>query len=324
MDWTIRCGWNGSTCGCCVRRATVQGLEVDMIAFAKKAFWRVCFGCGEWFSTSRKEGCYCRVCHSENVQRPRRTVRFCAWCGKPFIPKPNNNAGKCCSRECGFKYQRKIREDTRVNHPHTKVKVITCEVCDKLFIGHGERITASVCSDDCMKEQARRKSRLHNHGREEYSHGVVVCACGRVEVYAKWFRGATQCRRCKRLDARRKWRKTVGGKASRRAYRKSEKGKSIAKSGKKHYKHVKRMATPGRTERVELSDIMGRDGGRCQLCGCKVKMPTGTWSKQMATLDHIIPLSRGGAHTMDNVQLACAQCNSTKGAKRKGQLRLIG
>jgi hypothetical protein len=263
-----------------------------MIAFAKKAFWRVCFGCGEWFSTARKEGCYCRVCHSENLQRPRRTVRFCAVCKKPFIPKAGRNAGKCCSRECGFVYYRQWHEETRANHPHSKVSVITCEVCGKVFVGHGSSISASVCSDDCRMEQARRKTRLRKHGREGYSHGVVVCACGRVEVFAKWFRGSEKCVRCKKRDA------------------------------KRHRKHIKRTKNGG--EQFTLRDVFDRDHGRCQLCRRKVTMPTGKWSKRMATIDHIVPVTKGGNHTLVNVQLCCAMCNSEKNDSTKGQLRLIG
>jgi len=254
-----------------------------MIAFAKKALWRVCFGCGEWFSTARKEGCYCRVCHSENLQRPRRTVRFCEVCRKPFIPKPGRNAGKCCSRECGFVYYRQWHEETRANHPHTKVSVITCDVCGKVFVGHGKGRPATTCSIECTRDRVNRKERVH---------GVVVCECGRVEVYEKWFRGATKCSRCVKRDA------------------------------KRHRKHIKRTKNGG--EQFTLRDVFERDHGRCQLCRRKVTMPTGKWSKRMATLDHIVPVTKGGSHTLVNVQLCCSMCNSEKRDNTKGQLRLIG
>lgn len=43
----------------------------------------------------------------------------------------------------------------------------------------------------------------------------------------------------------------------------------------------------------------------CQYCG----------SSKDLTIDHIIPLSRGGENTFDNVTVACRRCNSRKGNK---------
>ena len=37
--------------------------------------------------------------------------------------------------------------------------------------------------------------------------------------------------------------------------------------------------------------------------------------KQVATLDHILPLSRGGTHDHINLTTMCAECNFDKGAK---------
>ena len=41
-------------------------------------------------------------------------------------------------------------------------------------------------------------------------------------------------------------------------------------------------------------------------------------------LDHIIPLSKGGAHTPENTQCVCRQCNSEKADKPLGQQWLEG
>jgi 5-methylcytosine-specific restriction endonuclease McrA len=44
-----------------------------------------------------------------------------------------------------------------------------------------------------------------------------------------------------------------------------------------------------------------RDGGRCQYCG-----------KKAESIDHVVPRSRGGEHTWENVVAACSRCNSSK------------
>lgn len=43
-----------------------------------------------------------------------------------------------------------------------------------------------------------------------------------------------------------------------------------------------------------------------------------------ASLDHILPLSLGGAHSMANVQLAHLSCNHTKSNGGSQQLALVG
>lgn len=58
-------------------------------------------------------------------------------------------------------------------------------------------------------------------------------------------------------------------------------------------------------ERINRDEIIARDAGICHLCGAS---PTG----RSLTLDHVIPLVRGGTHTSDNLKVACRSCNSRK------------
>jgi len=47
--------------------------------------------------------------------------------------------------------------------------------------------------------------------------------------------------------------------------------------------------------------VFARDGWVCQYCG-----------QAAENVDHVIPRSRGGAHSWDNVVAACRRCNSRK------------
>ena len=47
--------------------------------------------------------------------------------------------------------------------------------------------------------------------------------------------------------------------------------------------------------------VLVRDNFRCQYCG-----------RAAENVDHVIPRSRGGRHTWDNVVAACRPCNSRK------------
>ena len=60
-------------------------------------------------------------------------------------------------------------------------------------------------------------------------------------------------------------------------------------------------------ELFNTSFLMWRDKGVCGLCKGKVKPGEGS-------VDHKVPLSRGGKHCMDNVQLAHLKCNLKKGS----------
>jgi 5-methylcytosine-specific restriction endonuclease McrA len=72
---------------------------------------------------------------------------------------------------------------------------------------------------------------------------------------------------------------------------------------------------------VELGQVASRDRWVCQLCGKRVRVQS-VYHKQ-ATLDHIIPISRGGRHSYQNCQLAHFDCNSKKHNRKVGQQRLF-
>lgn len=55
----------------------------------------------------------------------------------------------------------------------------------------------------------------------------------------------------------------------------------------------------------ERSEIYIRDKGRCGICGEFIPL-------NEFTIDHIIPISKGGTYDYDNLQCCCFKCNQLK------------
>lgn len=65
---------------------------------------------------------------------------------------------------------------------------------------------------------------------------------------------------------------------------------------------------PPRRVKFTRKNIYKRDENTCQYCGKKFK-------PQDLNLDHVIPLSRGGRDTWQNVVCSCVPCNLHKGSQ---------
>ena len=77
-------------------------------------------------------------------------------------------------------------------------------------------------------------------------------------------------------------------------------------------------------EKISPCEVFARDGWRCQLCGKKVDMRKAAPHPLSPTVDHIVAVSDGGAHTMVNVQCAHFGCNARRGNRLPALLRLFG
>jgi hypothetical protein len=60
--------------------------------------------------------------------------------------------------------------------------------------------------------------------------------------------------------------------------------------------------------------VFERAAGCCEYCRCQAR-----FAMQSFSVEHIIPVSRGGATTLDNLALACQGCNNHKYARLTGR-----
>lgn len=78
---------------------------------------------------------------------------------------------------------------------------------------------------------------------------------------------------------------------------------------------VEQLATPAQPSEKEWGSrhvpqairiaVWNRDGGKCRWCGCTENIE----------YDHVVPISKGGESTLENLQLLCRPCNRKKRTK---------
>lgn len=102
----------------------------------------------------------------------------------------------------------------------------------------------------------------------------------------------------------------------RKAVNKAKKKSPSGKTGN-YYDRAKKYGCeyePG----ITLKKLIRRDGLRCAICGEMCDPNDHSWTQfsgpRYPSIDHIIPLSKGGGHIWCNVQVVHIICNSEKGA----------
>lgn len=71
---------------------------------------------------------------------------------------------------------------------------------------------------------------------------------------------------------------------------------------------LKKYKKPQTKVRLTKNNIYLRDGFKCAYCSVDLKN-----NMDLASIDHIIPKSKGGKTTWDNVVTCCVDCNTKKG-----------
>jgi 5-methylcytosine-specific restriction endonuclease McrA len=109
------------------------------------------------------------------------------------------------------------------------------------------------------------------------------------------------------------YRKCLQRKQARRAYRtmmdlymKYYGGRLVTPEARRRHSQRRRTLKSAKKDSKVRTRILAINVGPCKCYWCGVKLPTGGHA------DHIVPLSKGGSHTCDNIVAACKICNETK------------
>lgn len=249
----------------------------------RTTYTKTCLYCEQEFQTIYKDYKYCSpACAARDAGDKRRGEYFCEYCGNPrWSDHPNRN--RFCSRECATKMRVLINLPVMEERKRQRREAHqrTCPNCGKQFVANN--LLRMFCSPECLYDGVLLRHR--EMYAEQYEPVTFVCTeCGRTVTTSCGNKHRTYC---------------------------SEACMNRAMNRRQKKKRQEQLDAAF-VETVELWDIYNRDKGICQICGLPVpdtNEPTDQWA---ATVDHIIPLSKGGLHTGTNCQLAHRLCNSLK------------
>lgn len=156
----------------------------------------------------------------------------------------------------------------------------------------------SVCKD-CKSKEGRVKRNADPHVFRERDRRSYALHAEEVKARKQAYRAQYPD---KIRETKRRYRLANLGKvtAYNRAYFRANLDRYIAHRNLRRARELN--ATIGTVDR---NAVLARDGWICHICG-------GLVLRHELNFDHIIPLTRGGAHSNDNLAVAHASCNFSK------------
>ncbi len=196
--------------------------------------------------------------------------------------------------------------DGRYSKPRTCVEA-QCEICGTISTLRKDQALVNKSCKACVgtiltikaKEIAAEKLQLNSQ---------VCTKCNTNKPLSEFHKDSSKesgyravCKGCR----------NVLEKDSTQAYRKSEAGK-ISNANKKGKRMSRIKSTCDNTITSQaLNQLKIDQNHQCYYCKSSLDFSI----VRGVHLDHVIPLSKGGAHSITNVVWSCAKCNLSKGAK---------
>lgn len=246
-------------------------------------YTKTCLYCGHEFQTINKDHKYCSsTCASRDAGDKRRGKYFCEYCGKPrWSDHPNRN--RFCSRECVNKAKHLETLERQEEQRRQREKEMTrqCAFCGEIFIAR--QGVQRFCSGACQYVFALEEQ--HKRNVAKFVPTISTCLhCGKPFITTFGSRRTQYCSdKCSQGEHRDRYNET----------RKEQMSRAFV-------------------EPVGLKTTFKAYNGMCAICGLPVPYDSDPANQWGPTVDHIVPLSKGGAHERVNCQLAHRLCNSLK------------
>ena len=288
-----------------------------------------CGICGE--PKERRTGpSLCSTCRAQRTQLAhRRKHHSCGECG---APRDNKRGPALCS---------KCRS--------------SCKICGgprtlhfRLCVGCKPEYDRKVYERNLELQRKRKASRSRCRGCGDLGAFRGTCETCRPLCASCWkepkHQGSSYCRGCKNDQMKRRFRVASGipeDAESRTSCLECENPlepagvhtsvavtmRFCSQTCRYRYKNRQRRARRLNVRYVEYSraDILERDGWKCQICTKPISRRLKFPHPMSPSIDHIIPLTKGGTDEPRNVQAAHWKCNVDKGNRAANdQLRLVG
>ena len=229
---------------------------------------------------------------------PRTAPRPCKHCGEDYVPAGRRGpVSAFCSELCRSRatrgrgtpaYERALARSAKKNAEARAARPRPdCIVCGSPV----EPPRRTLCSDECKRKNNAKKA-MEFQRAYKAEHGI-------------WPARVHEKRRAERYKAKAKARAAARNKAI--PMRKRYPAAFAARDARRRMKIA--QAT---VEVFDPMEVFDRDRWVCQLCNEPVDRDAEYPDPGYRSLDHVVPISKGGEHSRRNTQLAHLGCNVAK------------